>query len=167
MKNTVRFISLVLFVVMLASCLTACTAKQPAKDPITAEQAYENALAVSGFGEMTPVPKRDYIELYGIDCNKLEEYVWYTSDNPSLNADEICVLKVKPDNEAYLEVLATLLQKHIDTRLNNAESYSPEEAGKLRQAEVVTVKNNTGIWAYFCVGSQYSKMKTSLMHDIG
>lgn len=139
---------------------------EPAVEKITAEQLYNDVLAVSGFGNMTAVSKRDYAEIYGIDANNFLDHIWYQSENPSLNADEIAIFLVKNEKEHYVSVLKSLLEKHIETRLNVAESYSPEEAGKLREAEVTTVQGKTGTWVFFCVGSEYDDMMRAFKADL-
>ncbi len=141
---------------------------EPAAEAKTAEQVYQDVLAVSGFGNMTAVNKRDYIEIYGIDTNNFDDYVWYQSENPSLNADEVAIFLVKEEKaERYVSVLESLLHKHLNTRINVAESYSPEEAGKLKQAEVTTVKGAAGTWVYVCVGNEYSSMMDVFAADLG
>ncbi len=163
-----RTIAFILVLCMAASlCFLGCSGSEPAADKPekTAAEIYEDVLAVSGFGAMTPVPKRDYIEIYGIDANNLADYVWYASDNPSLNADEVLIFRL--EKESYADVLITLLEKHITTRLRVAEDYSPEEAAKLSQVEVKKVSNSQGLWVYFCVGSEYAKMMDVLKTDIG
>ena len=176
MKHVFRSSLLVLLALVFAVCGAACsgsggsgeadTTREPTPHK-SAQEVYEDVLAVSGFGNMTLVTNRDYAEIYGIDLNKIskEDHVWYVSENVSLNADEVVILRV--EKEEYLDTLVTLLQKHLDTRLAVAETYSPEEAAKLKNVEIATAKNSTGLWVYYCVGENYTKMMGVLRTDIG
>ena len=164
MKTVIR--NLVIAVLIMAfACGVACSGG--AKPKMSAQQIYEDVLAVSGFDTMTPVNKRDYVEIYGIDANNFAEndYVWYVSENVSLNADEVFIANV--ENEKYVDVLVSLLQKHLDTRLSVAETYSPDEAQKLNNVEITTVRNAYGCWVYYCVGEQYVKMMGTVRGDLG
>ncbi|MCR5610976.1 MAG: DUF4358 domain-containing protein [Clostridiales bacterium] len=150
-----KFLSLALvFVLVLSlSSFLACNKDpKPAGDPVTVAQLWESVKAVSGFSEMTAVPERDYMEVYGIDSTKLAESVWYMSENPSLNADECAIFKLS--DTAYAGTLAEILKGRIARQLSVAESYSPEEATKLKNAEVVT----EGSFVYYCVGDNAEAM---------
>lgn len=170
MNKLFRSSLLILLAMAFALCCTACSGgEQQNNNKVvkTAEEVCQEVLEVSGFGEMTLVPKRDYAEIYGIDVRNFVEndYVWYVSDNPSLNADEVVIIHV--EREEYRDVLISILQKHLDTRLAVAESYSPEEAAKLKNVEIGTAQNSSGIWVYYCIGEQYTKMMGVIRSDIG
>ena len=177
MNKVFRSIVLIALSALMLFCLASCSSGgkddgsgKPDDQPKAAksmDEIYQDVYAVSGFGEMTRVPKRDYVEIYGIDTNKFieDEYFWYTSENYSLNADEVAVFHVKDDY--YVSVLESLLQKHLDLRLNVAVDYSPEEAAKLERAQVTSVKTDTGNWVYLCVGDNYTQMMDVLKADIG
>ena len=177
MNNRIfRSVALILMAAAFAACCIACASPsdtdkpgntgeaQPAK---TAAEVYEDVLAVSGFGSMTPVPKRDYVEIYAIDANKFykDDYVWYMSENKSLNADEILIFHV--ENEDYCSVLVNMLRAHLEQQISIAESYSPEEVAKLRKTEIMEVKNASGLWVYYCVGAEYDKMMEVFASDLG
>ena len=154
-----KILSVFIAVVMTLSALafTAC-AKKPVSPANTDEPAanvselWEKAKAVSDFGEMTPVPQSDYLEIYGIDATKVEESVWYMSENPAVNADEIAIFKLS--DAGYAETLAGIFRSRIDRQINLANTYSPDEASKLEKTEVVT----EGSFVYFCVGDNYDAM---------
>ena len=117
---------------------------------------YNAANAVSGFGTMTAVPKADYSDIYGVDTSKVEDSVWYVSENPSLNADEIAVFKLS--DPSYAETLKGIFEARIARQLSVAETYSPEEAGKLENASVTVL----GSWVYYCVGSASEAMNSAI-----
>ena len=172
MKKSFLFYALAIVTALLTLASFGCNKQgtednSGSKELMAAADVYADVLEVSGFGAMTPVARRDYIEIYGIDANNFEDCAWYVSDNPALNADEVALFLVKKDKEQYADTLVTLLQKHIDTRLNVANSYSPEEAGKLEQVKVTTAECDEGTWVYYCIGAEYAKMMEVLKKDIG
>lgn len=146
-----------------AACL-ACTGKpsEPANTEeavdfnVTPLGAYNAAFAVSGFGNMTAVPKSDLSDIYGIDASKVADYAWYVSENPSLNADEVAVFKLS--DASYAETLKGIFEARIARQLSVAQSYSPEEAGKLENASVTVL----GSWVYYCVGASSDAMNSAI-----
>ena len=139
----------------------ACTGNKPKEVTKSAAEIYTLAAEAGKFGVMTPVPAADLTDIYGIDASKLEEHAWYMSENPSLNADEIGIFKV--NDAAYANTLAGILNDRIARQLNVAETYSPEEAAKLKNAQAVAV----GSWVYFCVGSDNAAIMNVLRNEIG
>ena len=146
-----------------AACL-ACTGKPSEPAPtegaaspdLTAADIYSAANAVSGFGTMTAVPKADLSDIYGIDASKVADYAWYVSENPSLNADEIAVFKLA--DASYANELKGICEARIARQLSVAETYSPDEAGKLQNASVTVA----GSFVYYCVGSASDAMTNAI-----
>lgn len=156
-----------LLVLVMAAALTASFGCSGGSDkPANTEEAvdfnvtplgaYNAAFAVSGFGNMTAVPKSDYSDIYGIDASKVADSVWYVSENPSLNADEVAVFKLS--DASYAETLKGIFEARIARQLSVAQSYSPEEAGKLENASVTVL----GSWVYYCVGASSDAMNSAI-----
>lgn len=158
MKKLVSTIVVFALVLLFAFSMTACknadkndgtpsytSAKSPA-------EIYTAVSAAAGFGGMTIVPTRDYADIYGIDASKVDQSVWYMSENPSLNADEVAIFKL--NDESYTQELANLFKDRIARQLQVAETYSPAEAAKLQNAEVFT----KGSWVYYCIGTEAEAM---------
>ena len=128
-------------------------ANTPIVDSVfTVSQIYDKVKEVAGFGGMTAVPQRDYSDIYGIDASKISESVWYMSENPSLNADEVAIFKLS--DSSYADTLAGIFRDRISRQLEVAKTYSPDEAGKLEKAEVVVA----GSYVYYCVGKASDAM---------
>ena len=160
MKKTLSIIALTALVLVLAlSC--ACSGKGPKEVTKSAAEIYTAVAAAGKLGTMTPVPATDLSDVYGIDSSKLAEFAWYVSENPSLNADEVGIFKV--NDEAYAASLEQIMKDRIARQLNVAESYSPDEAAKLKAAQVISVGN----WVYFCVGGEGAAMMEVLRNEIG
>ena len=162
---TKRIIALILVLVSAFCVLTACGKKPASVTPKTAAEVYADVAAAGSFGNMTPVPARDYNEIYGVDTSKVADSAWYMSENPSLNADEAAVFLLS--DASYAAELVKLLEGRVARQLSVAESYSPEEAGKLKQTVVTTASNSAGTWVYYCVGTNYAKMMDAFKADIG
>ncbi len=161
MKRIVSVFTLVMMA--LALMLTACSGSSEKEKQVT-KSAAEIYTAVSEAGKleaMTAVPSRDFSDVYGIDAAMIEDSAWYMSENPSLNADEVAIFKLS--SEEYAKTLATLLKDRIARQLQVAEIYSPEEAAKIKAAEVVTVGN----WVYYCIGTENAAMMNVLRAEIG
>lgn len=158
MKKLISLITVTVLVLVLAC---ACTGKEPNKVTKSASEIYAAVSEAGGLGAMTPVPASDLADVYGIDSAKLGEFAWYMSENPSLNADEVGIFKL--NDGAYAAALAQIMKDRIARQLSVAETYSPDEAAKLKAAEVVTVGN----WVYFCVGGNSSAMMEVLRNEIG
>ena len=149
-------IASVLIAVLFASMLvfTACSGSS---GTVTGEippvsEIWTKVKEASGFGEMTLVPTRDYLDIYGIDSKKLAESVWYMSENSATNADEVVIMKAA--DSSYVDTLSKLLKERVDSQINVCKKYSPEQAAKLEKTEVVTA----GDYVYFCVGDNYDAM---------
>lgn len=155
MKKVIVSASALLLVLV---CLFAACTKPvaPVNADITAKELWEKVSAVAGYGAMTAVPERDYLDVYGIDASKLADSAWYMSENPSLNADECAIFKL--EDASYAETLAGLLKDRLARQLTVAETYSPDEAGKLKNAEVVTA----GSFVYYCVGNNAEAMMNTI-----
>lgn len=150
MKKTVSVV-LVLLLALSFAIFSACS--KPAKPDETAAPAkpvdmaslWESVKTAAGYGAMTAVPKTDLSDIYGIDVSKIEEQVWYMSENPSLNADEFAMFKLS--DASYAEQLSGILKARIERQLQVAQTYSPEQAAKLENAKVTV----SGSYVYFCV----------------
>lgn len=163
MKKTIA----ILLVMLTAACVLAGCGGKPADNvkPKTAAEVYADVSAAGGLTAMTPVPARDYNEIYGVDTSKVADSAWYMSDNPSLNADEVAVFLLS--DASYAADLVKLLEGRVARQLSVAESYSPDEAGKLKQTVVTTAANAAGTWVYYCVGTDHAKMMDAFKADIG
>lgn len=151
----------ILLVLVLASVLvlTACGEKPepaPSGTTLSAKEVWNKVMEVSGFGEMTLVPTRDYADIYGIDSSKIEDSVWYMSENSATNADEVAIMKV--NDPAYADALKKILEDRVETQVNVCRTYAPEQAAKLEKTEVVSA----GSWVYYCVGDNYDAMMNVL-----
>lgn len=154
MKKALCIILTFVFAVAALS-LVGCNSgeKQAPKEiTMTTAEMYSAVYAVSGFGTMTAVPQRDLTEIYAIDISKVAEYTWYSSENPSLNGDEVVIFKAT--DAEYSDVLVSVFEERIANQISVAEKYSPSEVAKLRQTQIV--KN--GCWVYYAVGDNYSSM---------
>ena len=160
MKKIVSIIAFVSIVLVMAAG-AACGSNAPKEVTKTASEIYQLVSAAGGFGGMTAVPARDMEDVYGIDTAKIADSAWFMSENPSLNADEAGIFKVS--DEAYAAELSNLLKDRIARQLQVAETYSPEEASKLKAAQVVTA----GSWVYYCVGAENAAMMEVLRAEIG
>lgn len=152
-----KLISLILILAVVVACAYAFGCKKPTPEDgaavtDTIEQLWEKVKNVSGFGNMTSVPKSDYEDVYGIDASKVDSSVWFVSENPSLNADEGAIFKL--NDPAYAETLAKIFRDRIERQLRVAETYSPDEASKLESAEVVA----SGKYVYYFVGKAAKTM---------
>lgn len=159
-----KLISIILILVTVMTCAIAvgCKKNEGSEGSVvtdTIEQLWDKVKAVSGFGNMTAVPKADYSDVYGIDASKVDSSVWFVSENPSLNADEGAIFKV--NDPAYAETLAKIFRDRIERQLKVAETYSPDEASKLQSAEVVV----SGNYVYYFVGKA-SKAMTDVLKAI-
>ena len=159
-----KIIAIVLVILAAACVVSGCSGK-PAdnKQPKSAAEVYADVSAAGGLSAMTPVPARDYNEIYGVDTSKVGDSAWYMSDNPSLNADEVAVFLLS--DASYAADLVKLLEGRVARQLSVAESYSPDEAGKLKQTVVTTAVNAAGTWVYYCVGTEYAKMMDAFRRD--
>jgi len=161
MKKLVSVFTVFCMILALCLSLAACGGGESHEVTKSAAEIYNAVAAAGKFGGMTPVPARDLSDVYGIDAAKIEDSAWYMSENPSLNADEVAVFKVS--DAAYAAELTTLLQGRIARQLEVAETYSPDEAAKLKAAQVVTVGN----WVYYCVGTENAAMMDVFRAEIG
>ena len=156
-----RIISLIMVVAVILSVFAFAACGKPKTVNKSAQEICSAVIEKSGFGAMTPVASRDYMDIYGIDTSKLAESAWFMSENPAVNADEIGVFKVS--EAAYAETLSKIISDRIARQLQVAETYSPEEAGKLKSAQVVT----QGDWVFYCVGDNASDMLNAFWAQIG
>ena len=160
MKKLVSVVALLALVLALAVS-AACTGKDnPPQEALSAGQIYDLVKEAGKLGSMTAVPAGDYLDIYGIDASKIAESAWYMSENPSLNADEVAIFKLS--DASYANTLADLLNARIARQLQVAETYSPDEAAKLQNAEVVSAGN----YVYYCVGAEYDAMMNVLKTNI-
>lgn len=152
MKKTI--VALTALVLVLSFTFAACGKKpdSPVNTDVTAKELWEKVSAVAGYGSMTAVPVGDYMDVYGIDRTKLADSAWYMSENPSLNADECAIFKLA--DASYADTLAGILRDRLSRQLSVAKAYSPEEAGKIENAEVVVI----GSFVYYCVGDNAQAM---------
>lgn len=167
MKKLITVFALAALCVVFALGSVACKGSdKPANDVPSAvttkspAEIYNAVAAVAKFDGMTVVPTRDYTDIYGIDPAKVDSSVWYMSENPSLNADEVAIFKLS--DETYAEQLSKLFKDRIARQLQVAETYSPAEASKLENAEVVV----NGSWVYYCVGAEAEAMMKVLRSEI-
>ncbi len=159
-----KALTIILAAVMLLSVIAfaACNdnnGPKPAAN-VSASELWEQVKAVSGFGPMTAVPARDYGDIYGIDSSKIAESAWYMSENPPINADECAIFKVS--DPAYAETLKKIFEDRVARQLALTETYSPEQAAKLKGAEVVS----SASWVCYCVGEGYADMMTVINKNI-
>ena len=161
-----KALPIILAAIMLFSLVSfaACETK-PKDDPtpvadLTAAALWEKVKAVSGFGGMTAVPARDYGDIYGIDSSKLADSAWYMSENPSTNADECAIFKVS--DASYADTLKKVLEDRVARQLSVTKTYSPEQAAKLENVEVVV----NGSWVCYCVGDNYADMMNVINANI-
>ena len=161
MKKLVSVFTVFCMILALCLSLAACGGGEAKEVTKSAAEIYSAVAAAGKLGGMTPVPARDLSDVYGIDSAKIEDSAWYMSENPSLNADEVALFKVS--DAAYASALSALLKDRIARQLQVAETYSPEEASKLKAAEVVTV----GSWVYYCIGTENSAMMDVFRAEIG
>lgn len=161
-----------LLIIAFAVCALACKGKEPAKpddtskpyvtadpnagspteetmQPLNLDSIWERVTEPAGFDGMTPVLARDFSDIYGVDTTKVADALWYMSENPSMNADEFAIFRVS--DPEYREALAAIFRARIDRQIQVAESYSPEQAAKLKKTEVVI----SGPYVYFCVSDNY------------
>lgn len=161
MKKTVSVFAVIAIILIMALGIAACGGSEPKEVTKSASEIWNAVSAVAKFEGMTPVPARDMGDVYGIDSSKIADSVWYMSENPSLNADEVAIFKV--NDESYAGELGTLLKDRIARQLQVAETYSPDEAAKLKAASV----NVVGNWVYYCVGAENAAMMEVLRAEIG
>ncbi|MBO4384719.1 MAG: DUF4358 domain-containing protein [Clostridia bacterium] len=157
MKKTL--VSITAVIIALVCMLSACGEK-PNNADVTAAELWEKVKAVSGYGAMTAVPERDYMDVYGVDKTKLSDSVWYMSENPALNADECAIFKLA--DASYADDLAKILKDRLSRQLAVAKAYSPEEAGKIEKAEVTV----SGSFVYFCVGENSDAMMNAIRNAV-
>ena len=117
--------------------------------PLDLESIFERVQEAAGFGGMTPVLARDFSDIYGVDTTKVADALWYMSENPSMNADEFAIFRVS--DPEYREALAEIFRTRIERQIQVAEAYSPEQAAKLKETEVIV----SGSYVYFCVTENY------------
>lgn len=167
MKKLVSIVAIAAILLTLALGFAACSGSDKPENDVpsqtvtkSAAEIYNAVAAVANFSGMTVVPTRDYTDIYGIDASKVEESVWYMSENPSLNADEVAIFKLS--DESYADELAGLFKDRIERQLQVAETYSPDEAAKLKDAQVVV----KGGWVYYCIGAESDAMMKVLGTEI-
>ncbi|MBO4563451.1 MAG: DUF4358 domain-containing protein [Clostridia bacterium] len=151
MKKIISAIFAILLVMALAGCGKPSGENQTTL-PASAAELWAKANEVSGFGNMTPVPVGDLSDIYGIDQQQVEDFIWYMSENPSLNADETAIFKLT--NESYANEVKAKFEARIARQLTVAQGYSPTEASKLENAKVAV----EGCWVYYCVGDNSDAM---------
>ena len=164
MKSCLRFAIITVLIAVCSVFLFGCK-EQAGEKPITvtktAAEIFADVKAVSGFGNMTAVPTRDYMDIYGIANNNVEDAAWYMSENPSLNGDEVAIFKAV--DEQFAKELVSVFESRIERQKQVAESYSPEELAKYQKTQVTRVGN----WVYYVVGDNYTQMMNVLRDTIG
>lgn len=146
MKKLLRATLFVLAIIVAATALFGCSGNgnpdadnNNATPDIAAADLYAAVSGASGFSDMTAVSSRDISEIYGISTDSVDEYVWYMSSNPSLNADEAAFFYAKDADSA--KALVGIFEARIERQRKVAESYSPTELAKLNMTEVTRFGN--------------------------
>lgn len=152
------FISFTAILVLSAVFLAACAGSP--KD-VNIPDVYDKLIATGNFSEMIKVPERELSEIYGIDTGKLKQYVFYMSENSSINADEIAIFEVS--DPEYAAELEKICNKRLERQREITSSYAPDEFAKLKPTEVRRVGN----YVYYAVGNNYDSLIKILKANIG
>lgn len=144
MKKLLHVTLFVLAMIVASTALFGCSGDNDQKTGnntpnIAATDLYTAVSEVGGFGDMTAVPSRDVFEVYGINTDSVEDYVWYMSSNPSLNGDEAAFFYAKDAETA--EALVETFEARLERQKTVAEAYSPLELAKLNMTEVTRYGN--------------------------
>ncbi len=161
-----------LFVLMLAAafCLSAFACAGSGDKDSNASAAntpdpnadidavYEELLATGNFPELSKVPAGQLMDNYGIDPDKLEDYVMAMPLNFYEDIYEIAIFKVK--DEAYAKDVEKIMSSILKQNKNTSKGYSdPEQAQIIEPAEVVV----SGNYCYLVVGKNYEDLM-KIMH---
>lgn len=154
------FFTVLTAVLILTTSLFAACAKQPKNANV--QEVYDKLIAAGNFSKLTKVPEKQLNEIYGIDTAKLKQYVFCTSENSSINTDEIAIFEVS--DTAYAETLVKRCVSRLNSQRKTAASYAlPDEFEKLKPVEVVRVGN----FVYYAVGKNYDGIMKIFRANIG
>ena len=74
---------------LLAFCICfGCTGNNNAK---TLQQLFDEINSTGKMAALTAVPTEDYLPVFGIETEKVEDSVFYIAENPSSSADEAAI----------------------------------------------------------------------------
>ena len=146
-----RPLIMVLVVVALFSVvLTACKKEEKEEKDINIEELSESLLYNLEFqDEMILIEEQMFRRLYGMETDKLEEYIAYSSGGAT--ADEIVLVKVKDDED--VEGVKQALKERIEDQKENFVSYVPEEMKKLENPILKTY----GKYIILCIHNDYEQ----------
>ena len=124
----------VLLIAALIFTLTACGKKETAKTANLPE-----VLAKFSFdGEMLTLDENDLMDLYGINSADVKQYAAAVNTS-GIDCDEV-VLAEAVDADAAARI-KTALDNHYQAKLNETESYLPDEYAIIKTCSVTTDGN--------------------------
>ena len=109
---------------LLAFCICfGCTGNSSAK---TLQQLFDEISSTGKMAALTAVPTEDYLPVFGIETDKVEDSVFYIAENPSSSADEAAIFKAV--DETYAKTLERIFKARIQAQAQLAQSYSIEHS---------------------------------------
>lgn len=137
----------------------------PATDNTGAEcdltNIYDKLVASGKLPTLTKISEQDLYESYGIEKDKLKQWVFALSENYSVEAGEVALFEAS--DESYADALVTKLQNHLDGIRRVAQNYNPSETAKIEPVEVTRVDN----YVYMVVGEDYGALMQIIKDNIG
>lgn len=139
---------------LLASCICfGCNGNSSAK---TLQQLFDEISSTGKMAALTAVPTEDYLPVFGIETDKVEDSVFYIAENPSSSADEAAIFKAV--DETYAKTLERIFKARIQAQAQLAKSYSIEQYDKIKNTQI---KRN-GCYVYYVVSESGAELTEML-----
>ena len=131
---------------LLAFCICfGCTGNSSAK---TLQQLFDEISSTGKMAALTAVPTEDYLPVFGIEAEKVEDSVFYIAENPSSSADEAAIFKA----------VERIFKARIQAQAQLAQSYSIEQYDKIKSTQI---KRN-GCYVYYVVSESGAELTEML-----
>ncbi len=136
-----------------ATEVPASEATPEAKADITVNEIYSRITSGVQFpANMVTMDDDYFINQFGFELSKFDEYIFAVSDN-ALLAEGIVIIKVK--DEADIESVKAKLNEYVTEEITVLNDYLPEQ-GKIAEKSVV---DSNGRFAYMIMSSKVSEVK--------
>lgn len=159
-KKRSGFIALFMAALLLVSAFFAACNSNKSKQ-VDLKAVYDKLIASGKLPALTKISEQDLYESYGIEKDKLKQWVFALSENYAVEAGEVALFEVS--DESYADTLVNKLQDHLDRIKAVAQNYNQSETAKVEPVEVTRVGN----FVYFVVGEDYDALMKILKDNIG
>lgn len=155
-KTASKIIALLLASVFACSFFAAC------KKEVKVDDIYDELIKTGNFTELSKKPENQLMDEYGIDPEKLSQWVMAFPLNPFEDACMIEIFEAK--DEEYAAEVAKKLESILKQTQATAKGYSdPEKAKIIEKSEVVT----KGKFVYCIAGNNYDDLMAIMKKYIG